>query len=98
MRWQRGARSRNIDDRRAHGSPRHRAVGGGLGLGGTLAILAISWFLGINPMTFLGGGVGAGLDGGLGGGDLTSGQLRTSPDEEELVDFVSFVHRPTRQP
>jgi len=33
MRWQRGTRSRNIDDRRAR-----RAVGGGLGLGGILAV------------------------------------------------------------
>lgn len=96
MRWQRGPRSRNIDDRRAQRSrraPGRRAVGGGLGLGGMLAILAISWFLGINPMTFLGGGAGVGLGGGgtLGGSDVTSGEFRSTPEEEELVDFISFV-------
>lgn len=85
MRWQRGARSRNLDDRRTQRSPRRRAVGGGLGLGGTLAILAISWLLGINPMTFLGGGVG------VGGGNFATDEFRTTPEEEELVDFISFV-------
>jgi predicted metalloprotease len=95
MRCQRGTRSRNIDDRRARRSPGRRRVGGGLSLGGVLAILAISWFLGINPMTFLGGNVGSGSvglgGGGLGGGDLASDELRTTPEEEELVDFISFV-------
>jgi predicted metalloprotease len=95
MRWQRGTRSHNIDDRRARRSPGRRRVGGGLSLGGVLAILAISWFLGINPMTFLGGNVGSGSvglgGGGLAGGAMASGEFRTTPEEEELVDFVSFV-------
>ncbi len=89
MRWQRGARSRNLDDHRARRSPRRRAVGGGLGLGGTLAILATSWFLGINPMTFLGGGVGSTVGGGV--GNFAADEFRTTPEEEELVDFISFV-------
>ena len=95
MRWQRGTRSRNIDDRRARRSPGRRTVGGGLSLGGVLAILAISWFLGIDPMTFLGGNVGSGSvglgGGGLAGGAMASGEFRTTPEEEKLVGFVSFV-------
>lgn len=94
MRWQRGTRSRNLDDRRAHRAPRGRGVGGGLGLGGVVAILAISWFLGIDPTMFLGGGTGVGLDGGgsaISGGDVTSGAFQTTPEEEDLVDFISFA-------
>ena len=94
MRWQRGTRSRNLDDRRATRAPRRRAVGGGLGLGGIVVVLVASYFLGIDPMLFLGGGLGpgSGVDTSAGvGGTFDAGEFRTTPEEEELVDFVSFA-------
>ena len=93
MRWQRGQRSCDLDDRRARRGPR-RKVGRGLGLSGVLAILAISWMLGVDPLPFLSGGLNP-----VGSrGDATApsdlgadGPLQTTQREEELVDFVSFI-------
>ena len=92
MRWRRGTRSRNIEDRRAQRGPGRRRAAGSLGLGGLLLVLAASYFLGIDPSLFLGGGLGpaAGIDSG-GGGRAPTGEFRTTPEEEELVDFISFV-------
>ena len=108
MRWERGGRSKNLEDRRGQRADRRSPFpfpmggrgGGGavrmprMGLGGILILLAISWFLGINPLALLGGG-------GLGGSSVqlptgmpdvaAQGELRSTPQEEELVDFVSFV-------
>jgi predicted metalloprotease len=69
-------------------------VGGGLGLGGLIAILAISWMLGVDPLPFLTGALGP--SGGSPGASASRGSVdgepfRTTPEEEELVDFVSFV-------
>jgi hypothetical protein len=113
MRWQRGPRSRNLEDRRAQ-RPRRAGFGGGgvriplprgrggrLSFTGILVLLGISWLLGVNPLTLLGGLGGAGptqvgIDTGspLGGaqpGPDGNAPIRTTPEEEELVDFVSFV-------
>jgi predicted metalloprotease len=69
-----------------------------MGLGGILVLLAISWFLGINPLALLGGGLGgdsARVPTGSGPNPFDvaapSQPTRTSPQEEELVEFVSFV-------
>jgi predicted metalloprotease len=70
-----------------------------MGLGGIVILLAISWFLGINPLALLaGGGLGGGtvqLPNGSGSGqnpfDVAAPPARSSPQEEELVEFVSFV-------
>ncbi len=76
------------------------ARGGRLGIGGIVLILAASYFLGIDPMVLLGGGgLGGSTQVGIDpntpmGGTTTPGgsaALRTTPQEEELVDFVSFV-------
>lgn len=105
MRWQRRGRSRNLEDRRGQRSGRRIAFGRGLpagrggriGIGGIVLILAASYFLGIDPMLLLGGGTAAGpTQVGLDpnrpmGGAGTSEPLRTTPQEDELVDFVSFV-------
>jgi predicted metalloprotease len=111
MRWQRGPRSRNLEDRRSQ-RPRRAGLGGGrlslprgrggkLSFTGILVVLGVSWLLGINPLTLLGGlsaggPTQVGIDPGISlGGSQSSGgaseSLRTTPAEEELVDFVSFV-------
>ena len=59
-----------------------------------MAILAVSWLLGIDPLPFLSGGVGpTGGGAGLGPAAGTGSDIpfQTTPQEEELVDFVSFV-------
>jgi hypothetical protein len=68
---------------------------------GILVLLGISWLLGVNPLTLLGGLGGAGptqvgIDPGRSLGEPQRGPdgnapIRTTPEEEELVDFVSFV-------
>ncbi len=70
--------------------------GGRMSLGSVVAIVAVMWFLGVDPMTLLaGGGNQVGIDPGvlLGGeeGRPTGEPFRATPEEEQLVDFVSFV-------
>jgi predicted metalloprotease len=90
MRWQRRGPSEDLEDRRAEGGGRiPLPIGrGGLSVGGAVAMLAVAWLLGINPLDLLGGGVGTnvGIDPGAPAGDFSA-----SPEEEELVQFVSFV-------
>ncbi|HEX5067928.1 MAG TPA: neutral zinc metallopeptidase [Myxococcota bacterium] len=97
MRWTRGGRSENLEDRRAESPGRMGLPGGGmrLGLGGMLLVLGIGWALGLDPLTLLGAlsGGGTSVDVPMGSPDQVSapGPLATSPEEEERVDFVSFV-------
>jgi len=120
MRWQRGRRSQNLEDRRGSsgggGFPRFPGLGGGmpggrvriptgggkrggLSLGGILLMLALAWMLGIDPLAMLGGAGGGtaslDLDGGFPGEMSPEVAARppasSSPGEEELVEFVSFV-------
>ena len=71
-------------------------MGGGrkMGLGTILMLLAVAFLI----SRFSGGGSGnlpVGLDvplpGGSAGGPVSSGPVQASPEEEELVQFVSFV-------
>jgi predicted metalloprotease len=98
MRWTRGDRSSNLEDRRAEGG----RYGGGpmrlgmprMGIGGIVLVLGIGWLLGINPLTLLSGlasGGGVPMPGSGSGEVGAPGPLETSPDEEKMVDFVSFV-------
>ena len=50
MRWEGQRESGNIEDRRGMGPAR---IGGGLGLGGLVLVLAVSYFTGINPLTLI---------------------------------------------
>lgn len=50
MRWERQRESINIEDRRSSGPARVGSVGG-LGLGGIVLVLAVSYFTGTNPLT-----------------------------------------------
>jgi len=83
MRWTPGERSRNLEDRRAFGG-RGVMVGGGIGLGGLLVLVALSLLTGrdfVGPVT----------QGAPSSQVAEPGQLETTPEEEKLVDFVSFV-------
>lgn len=58
MQWQGRRESTNVEDRRGMSGPVR--VGGGLGLGGLLLLLAISYFTGQNPADLVGGDPGGG--------------------------------------
>jgi hypothetical protein len=69
-------------------------MGRGLGLGRLLAILAVSWMLGVDPLPFLSGGlnpVGNRGDAAAPSDLGADSPLQTTQREEELVDFVSFI-------
>lgn len=81
MKWEAGDRS-NIEDMRGRsgfGVAR-------LGIGGFLVLLVLSWLSGTNLFSLL-GTVTPGDAGSAG----TTGEVRTSPGEEKLVDFVDAV-------
>jgi predicted metalloprotease len=97
MRWQRRGQSEDLEDRRGEapaggGGLRFPLPGGRLSLGGAVALIAVMWFLGIDPSVLLNGaGTNVGLDPNDPLGAPESGPFQASPEEEELVQFVSFV-------
>lgn len=60
---------------------------GGLGLGGLLLVLLLSWVTGVDFLSLLGGNGGPPPTESAG----TSGPVKTSASEERLVDFVDTV-------
>lgn len=88
MRWKRGKRSKNLEDRRFQTGGRRVSRGAGLGLGGLVVVLALSLLTGQDFLTLLGGG-DALIQGPPSGGTSTSRE--TSAEEEELVDFMSAM-------
>jgi predicted metalloprotease len=85
MRWERGTSRGNIEDRRGGGI----SLGGGgirLGLGGMAILLVLSLLTGRNFFAILGPGGGLGVPTEQGGEPY-----QPTPQEEEMVDFVSFV-------
>jgi len=81
MRWRTGRRSSNIEDRR--GSPgRIGAFKGGIGT--IVVVLALGYFLGVDPSILLQ------LTQGLGPAD-TGEPYQPTPEEQEQADFVSVV-------
>ena len=103
MRWRRGRRSSNVEDRRGM-TPRTGGLPGlvrtGLGRGGagrrrgggslvmTVLIVLVLYFLGVDPTLLLNGGLPSGQVSSTGAGG--TGQAR-SPEQEQLADFVSVV-------
>lgn len=79
MRWTPGGRSGNLEDRRGGGG-----IGRGLGIGGTVVVLALSLITGRNLFSDLG------VEPGVGGGSATLSPA-DSAREETQVQFVSFV-------
>jgi predicted metalloprotease len=87
MRWTRGDRS-NIEDLRGRSGFGVRA--GGLGIGGLIVVLLLSWATGVDFLSLMSGGAPAGPSETVG----TSGEpVATTPEEEEMVDFVDAVAR-----
>jgi predicted metalloprotease len=84
MRWTPGGRSSDLEDRRGWGGGR---FGGGMrmGLGGVVVLLVLSLVTGQNFLSLLDGG---GPDTGAA---PSAGPVETTPEEERLVEFVSFV-------
>ncbi|MBT8135484.1 MAG: neutral zinc metallopeptidase [Gammaproteobacteria bacterium] len=81
MRWKKGRRSQNIDDRR--GQQMRRA--GGIGGGAVVIALLAAVFLGQNPATILE------QLGGLGGTTSQVPDQRQTAASDEAADFVSVV-------
>jgi len=86
MRWTPGDRG-NIEDLRGRSGIGMRA--GGLGIGGLLVVLLLSWATGIDFLSLVGNGGGAPTE--TVGTSGTSGPVATTPEEEKLADFVDAV-------
>jgi uncharacterized protein len=80
MRWTPGNRG-NVEDARGRSSG---GVGIPLGIGGVVILLIGSWLTGVNLFDVVGGG-GAATD------VVAERPASTSPEEEQLVDFVDAV-------
>jgi len=83
MRWTPGDRG-NVEDMR--GSSGIGMKAGGLGIGGLLVLLLLSWATGVDFLSLVGSGGGPPADS-VG----TSGAVTTTPEEEKTVDFVGAV-------
>jgi hypothetical protein len=81
MKWQGRQGSGNIEDRRGMSGGK-MALGGGLG---TIVVVLIVLLLGGDPSQFLGGSEGG----------STTEQVVTSPEEDQMAQFVSVVLKDT---
>src|ERR1700704_6358517 len=89
MRWTRGNRSEDLEDRRGESPGRGGLrVGGGIGLGGAVILLVLSLVFGQNFFALLDGE--GDLTRSPGGGAPTAPR-KGSPAEEQAADFMSFV-------
>jgi predicted metalloprotease len=91
MRWTPGGRSDDLEDQRGQGGGGGSMLGGGgirIGAGGAVLLLVLSLVTGQNLFSILGNVVDIG---GGGGGQVSDAPYQSSPDEDKLVEFVSFV-------
>jgi predicted metalloprotease len=86
MRWTPGGTSRNIEDRRASGGALRRGVP--IGIGGFVLLLALSLATGQNFLSIIDVLPDQATIPTTGGGPASA---PSSPEEERLVQFVSFV-------
>jgi predicted metalloprotease len=85
MRWTPGGESPNIEDRRGQGGgflPGGRA---GMGIGGAVVLLVLSLIFGRDFVT------GDTTSGNTGAPATSNGEVASTPAEDRLVQFVSFV-------
>lgn len=110
MLWKGRRQSSNIEDRRGMGGGMRfpgggmrfpgggRMRGGGLGLGGIVILLIIAWVLGIDPLALLSGQIDpGGYERQTAGPDPADPGSFTSPEGEELKEFVSVVLADTEE-
>jgi predicted metalloprotease len=91
MKWEDQRSSDNVEDRRDQpGAGGGFSLGGGrLGIGTVLAIVAVGWFFGINPLTMF-----EMLEGGAGPANVQTapqGPAPKPPADDRLARFVSVV-------
>ena len=92
MKWTAGNRD-NVDDVRAQSGGGGMRMGG-IGLGGLLLVLILSWATGVDFLSLVGpDAVSTGPSVSTSGG----GELRTTPEEEKLVDFVDAVMKDAQE-
>ena len=84
MKWTPGDRS-NVEDLRGRSGGGMRM--GGIGLGGLLIVLLLTWFTGVDFLSLIGGD-GAPIPDTA---PTTGGPVASSPGEEKMVDFVDAV-------
>jgi predicted metalloprotease len=93
MKWSAGNRD-NVEDLRGSSGGGMRM--GGLGIGGLLLVLILSWATGVDFLSLLSGG--GGIDPGPAANTSTPGaELRTTPEEERTVDFVDAVMKDAQE-
>ena len=83
MEWNRGDRG-NIEDMRGRSGARMVPMAG-MGIGGVLLLLVLSWVSGTNLFSVFGGG------GGSGAIDTQGGPAPSSPAEERTIDMVDAI-------
>jgi predicted metalloprotease len=86
MRWTPGADRGNVEDRRGQrgGGRGFGLPVGRLGIGGFLVLLVLSFIFKVDLLSLLGGGGG--------GAPVTSqAPVASTPEEEQMVDFVTFT-------
>ena len=94
MKWTAGNRD-NVEDLRGSSGGGGMRMGG-LGLGGLLLVLILSWATGVDFLSLLGSG--GGIDPGPSANTSTPpGELRTTPEEEKMVDMVDAVMQDAQQ-
>jgi uncharacterized protein len=79
MKWSPGGRSGNLEDRRGMGG-----IGRGMGIGGGLIMLVLSLIFGPGIVSDV-------TTDDTGQQTTANGEVASSPEEERLTDFVSFV-------
>lgn len=86
MRWTPGYRSANVEDRRGGGGGRFMRGAGGMGAGTLVILLVLSLVFKRDFFSLVGAG---GMEG---GSETAAGPpSATTPEEEKLVSFVSYV-------
>jgi predicted metalloprotease len=88
MKWTAGDRD-NVEDVRGQTGGGMGVRMGGLGIGGLLLVLILSWATGIDFLSLVGPDAGTGPPTANTGG----GEVRTTAEEEHLVDLVNAVMR-----